>query len=111
LRIYTDENVDVRVAEGLRRRGVDAFSARDLGTLGHPDARQFARALEERAVIFTHDHHFLAIAAAHVAQGHRHYGVIFAEIDRLPLGECVRRLGLYAEILSAEDLVDRIEFL
>ena len=31
LKIYTDENVDVRVAEGLRRRGVEAVSAYGRG--------------------------------------------------------------------------------
>ena len=31
LKIYTDENVDVRVAEGLRIRGVKAFSAIERG--------------------------------------------------------------------------------
>jgi len=34
LRIYTNESVDVAIADGLKRRGVDAFSARDAGNLG-----------------------------------------------------------------------------
>jgi hypothetical protein len=29
IRIYTDESVDVAIAQGLQRRGVEAFSARD----------------------------------------------------------------------------------
>jgi hypothetical protein len=63
LKIYSDENVDVRVAEGLRRRGED------------------------------------------------HCGVIFVDMHRLRLGECIRRLALYAEVVTAEEMVNRIEFL
>jgi hypothetical protein len=33
IRIYTDESVDVGIAEGLQRRGVDALSARDRDKL------------------------------------------------------------------------------
>jgi len=33
IRIYTNESVSVAIAEGLKRRGVDAFSAR--GTRGY----------------------------------------------------------------------------
>ncbi|GAG11461.1 unnamed protein product, partial [marine sediment metagenome] len=31
IRIYTDESVNIAIAEGLKRRGVDAFSARYMG--------------------------------------------------------------------------------
>jgi len=43
LKIYTDENVDVRIAEGLRRRGVDAVSAREKGALGINDEEHFEK--------------------------------------------------------------------
>ena len=62
LRIYTNESVPVAVAEGLRRRQVDAWSARDSGRLGASDEEQLTYACQERAVLFTHDHDFLRIA-------------------------------------------------
>ncbi len=34
IRIYTDENVNPAVAAGLRRRGVEAFSAAEASNLG-----------------------------------------------------------------------------
>ena len=40
LRFYLDENVDVRIADGLRRRGVGASTAHDAGMLGATDAAQ-----------------------------------------------------------------------
>ena len=37
IRTYTDESTSVAIAEGLKRRGVDAFSTRDAGNLGLTD--------------------------------------------------------------------------
>jgi len=62
LKIYTDENVDIRIAEGLRKRGVKAFSAMERRMIGTTDLEHFKYAAEIKAVIFTHDHHFLEIA-------------------------------------------------
>lgn len=111
LRIYTDENVDVRVAEGLRRRGMEATSAHDEGKLGVTDEEQFTHAASLRAAIFTHDHHFVEIALEKSRQGEEHSGVLFVEMHRLRLGECIKRLALCADVLSAEEMVNRVEFL
>lgn len=59
VRIYSDESVNVAIVEGLKRRGVDAFSARDAGNLGLTDEEQLEFAVKNRAVIFTHDVDFL----------------------------------------------------
>lgn len=111
LRIYTDENVDVRIVEGLCRRGIDAFSAREKGALGFKDRQHFEKAKELKAVIFTHDPHFIEIAENLLRIGMDHYGLIFAEMHRFSVGECIRRLALYAEVVSAYEMVNRIEFL
>ncbi len=111
LKIYTDENIDIRIAEGLRKRGVKAFSALERRMIGATDLEHFKYAAEIKAVIFTHDHHFLEIANKLIMKGKSHYGVIFIEMNRLSIGECVKRLSLYAEILSAEDMINQIEFL
>ncbi len=76
IRIYTDESVDVAIAQGLQRRGVDAFSARDSDKLGLTDEEQLIFAMEEKATIFTHDTDFLRIAAQWVDEGRTHCGVI-----------------------------------
>ena len=111
LRIYTDENVDVRIVEGLRRREVDAFSAREKGALGINDEQHFQKAKDLKAVIFTHDPHFIEIAESLVESGKGHYGLIFAEMHRFGLGECIRRLALYAEIIPSQEMINRVEFL
>lgn len=111
LKIYIDENVDIRVAEGLRRRGIRAFSAIEKAMIGATDQKHFKYAMENKAVIFTHDHHFLEIAKKIVGEGKSHSGVIFAEMNKLSTGECIKRLALYAEVLTAEEMKNHIEFL
>ena len=63
IRIYTDESVDVAIAQGLQRRGVEAYSARDRDKLGLTDEEQLIFATQKKATIFTHDTDFLRIAA------------------------------------------------
>lgn len=111
LKIYTDENVDVRVAEGLKRRGVHAFSALEKKMIGTADRDQFHYAADTQAIFFTHDHHFFEIATGLTAEGKDHWGVIFVEMNKLSIGECIKRLALYAELLTAEEMKNIVEFL
>ncbi len=111
LKIYIDENVDTRVAEGLRKRGIKAFSAVEKRMAGVSDIEHFKHASNLEAVIFTHDHHFLEIANSITKEGKHHRGVIFIGMNQLSVGECIKRLALYAEVLSAEEMINKIEFL
>lgn len=111
LRIYTDENVDVRVAEGLRRLGVDATTVYEEGKTGLNDKSQLQYASTLRAAMFTHDPDFIDIAREMNRRKEDHYGLIFVEMHRLGLGECIRRLVLCAEVVTAEEMMNRIEFL
>jgi Domain of unknown function (DUF5615) len=111
IRIYTDESVDVAVAAGPKRRGVDAWSARDVGNLGLSDEEQLRYASLEQAVIFSHDADFLRLARDWTQQGIGHTGIIYVQEQKLGVGECVRRLLDYALMLEADEMRNRIEFL
>jgi len=76
--IYTDESVNIAIAEGLKRRGVDAFSARDLGKLGLTDEEQLIFAKDKGAAIFTHDADFLRLAVKWSDEGKSHHGIIYS---------------------------------
>ncbi len=45
--IYTNESINVAIAQGLRRRGVKAISAKDVGNLGLTDKAQLKFAYDE----------------------------------------------------------------
>lgn len=110
IRIYTDESVDIAIAEGLKRRGVDAFSARDAGNLGLTDQEQLIFAHDKKVAIFTHDTDFLRLASKWIEGKKTHYGVIYSHQKDYSIGECIRRLKLLTTILTSEDMVNHIEF-
>jgi predicted nuclease of predicted toxin-antitoxin system len=87
-----DESVNVAVAEGLKRREIIAFTAKDLGKLGMTDEEQLETAIRNKAVIFTHDADFLRIAA-----NKNHFGIVYVRQRKLPIGECIKKLKVIAE--------------
>ncbi|VVB84753.1 Uncharacterised protein [uncultured archaeon] len=108
IKIYADENVNVAIIEGLKRRGVEAWSAIDKGKLGLSDEEQLRYALEERVIIFTHDDDFLSMVAE---SGIDHCGIIYVHQQHLSIGECIRRLKSIVETMSSEEMRNRILFL
>ena len=111
IKIYTDESVPVAVAAGLRRRGVDARSARDVGNLGLTDVEQLRFALTSHYLLFTHDTDFLALAANLVAGGESHWGLVYAHQEKLGIGGCIRRLKEIVDVFEPEEMRDHVEFL
>jgi len=111
IKIYTDESVDVAIAQGLQRRGVEAFSARDRDKLGLTDEEPLGFAREEKATIFTHDTDFLQIAAQWIDDGRTHCGVIYCHQTMHGIGDCIRNLKILVAVLTQEDMIDHIEFL
>ncbi len=111
IKIYTNESVPVAIAEGLKRRGIDARSCRDVGNYGLPDEQQFDYACQNGLVIFTHDDDFLKLNAEYMAQGREHPGLIYAHQRDYSIGECIRRIKLIVDVLSPEEMRDHIEFL
>jgi hypothetical protein len=90
VRFYLDENLQLVVADQLRKRGISVVTAHDLGLLGASDLVHFRRAAEMGAVICTHDADFLILAA----QGHHHAGIAFGQQDQHTIGDWVSFLTL-----------------
>lgn len=111
LRIYTNESVNVAIADGLKRRGLDAFSARDTGNLGLTDEEQLNYASAVKATIFTHDTDFLQIAAGWTEKGRTHHGIIYCHQKSYTIGELIRKLRTLSAVLSSGDMLNHIEFL
>jgi len=106
IKIYADESVNVAIVEGLKRRGVEAFSPKDINKLGLTDEQQIEVATQNRAVIFTHDVDFLRIASQK-----EHPGIIYVHQQKLSVGECIRRLKTIVETKSPQEMRNRIIFL
>ena len=106
IKIYADESVNIAIIEGLKRRGVHAFSAKDIGKLGLTDEEQLKTAIQNQAVIFTHDVDFIKIAI-----NKNHPGIIYAHQQKTTIGECIRKLKTIAETRTAEEMANQIIFL
>ena len=106
LAFYTDESVSVAVAEGLKRRGVNALSSRDAGNLGLSDEEQLLYARKKSMVIVTHDDDFLSMAVEV-----QHNGIVYVHQEKYNVGDLIRRLKLLKEIAEPKAMFNHVEFL
>lgn len=105
-KFLTDEHIPSTVALGLRARGIDASTAAESAQLGALDAALLSFARSEGRVLITADADHLRLAAA----GAPHAGILFAPPDA-GIGMLIGGAMLIAEVLTAEEMFDRVEFL
>src|SRR3990167_7164977 len=96
--IYADDNVNVAIVEGLRRRGLKAYSCTDFRNKGSSDEEQIAFAQSKHFVVLTHDTDFLRAAHEHKL---KHSGIIFVSQTKLNIGEIIRKVEYLMSLLSA----------
>jgi uncharacterized protein with PIN domain len=106
VRYYVDEHVGSAIVRGLRRRGVDVTTVTEAGMRGRSDEAQLAFALQAGRVTFTQDRDFLRMAASGVP----HAGVVYAP-QGAPIGSIVGGLLLIYNVLSAEEMMDTVEYI
>ncbi|MCZ6793835.1 MAG: DUF5615 family PIN-like protein [Planctomycetota bacterium] len=109
-RFFTDEDVYGSVTPKLREKGVDAVSTPEANRLGENDESQLQWAAQEGRV-------FLTFNVGHFARLHhewlsdaRHHAAIIVSSQR-PIGDLLRRILALASALSADKMIDRLEYL
>ena len=107
LRFHLDEHIPLGIATGLRRRGVDVTCTAEVGLAAARDEEQLAFARESGRVLVTHDADFLRLNASGIS----HSGIAYCRQGSLTIGEMLRRLVLIYDLLSAEEMLGRVEFL
>jgi predicted nuclease of predicted toxin-antitoxin system len=106
IRFYTDENVENQISVGLRTRQIDVITTPEAGTMGFSDAEHVAFALAERRVIITQDADFIILAS----QGMEHAGIVYYKPQSRTTKQIIRGLLRLYEQLSAEDMLNRVEY-
>ena len=77
MRFYLDEDLSPRIAEWLRRRGIDAVSAFEVGNIQLSDRDQLAYATREgRCLVTRNARHFVFLSHEAVRQQKAHAGII-----------------------------------
>jgi len=107
IRFHLDENVDPRVAAGLRLHAIDVTTSAEAGLLSASDLEQLDYIVREGRVIITQDTDFLRLAAS----GHAHPGVIFYPAGTRSIGDVIRGVRLIWELLEPAEMQNRIEYL
>ncbi len=99
LRFLLDEDLSYRVADGLRRRGVDAISVHEIGRANRrvPDAEQLDHAATAGRVLVTYNRSdYQALDAEWASQGRTHAGILWCSersIPRRAIGDLVRAVA------------------
>lgn len=102
--LYADENVDGRIVDGLRRRGVDVVTAQEVEMIGRiDDERHLEYATQENRALLTSDTDLLAHAHAWAVKGRPHAGVIYYHQRRCSVGQVVNEAFRWSRALAADD--------
>lgn len=104
--------MDLALLRGLRARGVDVETAAEAGMINRSDSAHldFARA-NERVLFSFNVRDFYQLHTDYLAQGKTHAGIILARQQRYGIGEQMRRLLRMHAALSADSILNRLEFL
>jgi predicted nuclease of predicted toxin-antitoxin system len=102
-----DENISNAIAEGLRRRGIDATTTSEEGLIAASDSVQLEFALIQKRVIFTQDTDFLRMHHS----GEKHSGIAYCAQGSRSVGEILKGLILIWELLDPEEMYGQLEFL
>jgi predicted nuclease of predicted toxin-antitoxin system len=107
IRFHFDEHIDPDIARALRRHGVDVMTTVDARLVSRSDQDQLDYARTSGRVLVTHDTDFLRMAS----QDSDHPGIVYSHRTALSVGEMIRRLILVFEVLTADEIRGRVEFL
>jgi hypothetical protein len=113
VRLYVDEDASEHaVVDGLRQRGIDVLTTFEAGRSGDADEDQLAFAVSEKRAIYTFNvGHFARLHSDYLKQGSQHYGIIVIPDQRYSVGEKIRRVAGLLRRVSAEEMIDRMEYL
>ena len=110
IELYLDEDMDVLIADLIRRRGFVATTTREEGQLQKSDAEQLAYAVSQNKTLLTHNRaDFEALAQVYFTTGQMHYGIILAV--RRPPQEIVRCLLLILNHVTADEMQNQVRYI
>ncbi|MBA3480647.1 MAG: DUF5615 family PIN-like protein [Pirellulales bacterium] len=113
VRLYVDEDAaDKGVVAQLRTAGFDVLTAHEAATEGDSDQVQLEFAAAQGRTLYTlNTDDFARLHAQLLANGGTHAGIITIPEQRYGVGEKLRRLTSFLNSVTAEEMVNRIEYL
>jgi uncharacterized protein with PIN domain len=113
IRLYFDEDsMSHSLTTALRIRGIDVLTALESGLTNVSDESQLEFAASEHRVIFSFNvQDYTRLHVAFLSGGKTHAGMVVSQQQQFSIGEQMRRLLKLMAALSADDMIDRLEFL
>ena len=100
MKFYLDEDLAPAIAASLRKRGVDAVGAHEVGQIGLSDAEQLAFAAGHgRCLVSANARDFRRLGHDAIEQGRSHAGIVLCppRIHGRDIGGVVKALATIAE--------------
>ncbi len=104
---YFDASVQVAIAEQLKRKGIDAITARDIRKLRDSDPSHLRRATAQNRELVTHDDDFVKLAR----RGAAHAGIVFVPREHRNIGVVVKGLTAYWQAIDKDAARNLVWFL
>jgi hypothetical protein len=113
VRLYVDEDASEQaVVRGLRARGIDVLTTAEAGRLGRTDAEQLAFAAAGNWTIYTFNvSDFALLHRRYLERGLQHSGIVVVPDQRCSVGEKIRRVARFIRSVTAEQMIDRMDYL
>jgi hypothetical protein len=112
-RLSLDEDAsDTDLGFALRSRQVDVVATVEVGLKEATEAEQLRWAAGQGRVLYTFNaRHFHALHGRGMREGESPAGIIVGAQQRYSVGDQLRRLLKLLATLTAEDMINRLEFL
>ncbi len=107
IRFHLDQHVAGRLANALKRRGIDVTATAAAGLQDASDDEHIAFALAQNRVIVTQDRDFLV----RHSEGARHAGICYCHQQTRTTSELLDILVLMNECFESEDMHGQVEYL
>jgi hypothetical protein len=112
VRLYADEDAgEHAVVQGLRARGINVLTTIEAHQRGASDQNQLAFAAQDGRAIYTFNVvDFARLHRGYLSRGAQHGGIIVLPDQRCSIGEKIRRLAHFVSSATAEEMVNRMEY-
>ena len=107
LSILCDEHVRYEIIEGLRRQGIDAVSVQQVHLDATDDELIIAAANQLGRIVYTGDDDFVSLSST----GIPHLGILYHHPLKYSIGQAIDAVATACQVLSAEEIANRVEFL
>jgi Domain of unknown function (DUF5615) len=110
LAFYMDQHVRAEITQGLRRRGIDVLTAFEDGAAAIDDELLLIRATALARILVTQDYDFLGIVSHWQRTSREFPGIVFAIQERIDIGRMIEYLELIAQLKTADEMRNQVEY-